>query len=211
MNLILFGPPGAGKGTQSGLLIERRHMRQISTGDLFRSAIKSGTALGLEAKSFIDTGRLVPDSVTIGLVDEELSRSGSDGFILDGFPRNVVQAEALEDILQSRGLKVDRVIFLEVPQSLLLGRLTGRRVCRACGAVYHLETKPIKKDGLCDVCGGEVIQRPDDKEEVIRTRLEAYEHNTRPLKDYYRSKGAYVEVDGTGSSEEVFSRITKVL
>ncbi len=211
MNLILFGPPGAGKGTQSGLLIERRHMRQISTGDLFRSAIKSGTALGLEAKSFIDTGRLVPDSVTIGLVDEELSRSGSDGFILDGFPRNVVQAEALEDILQSRGLKVDRVIFLEVPQSLLLGRLTGRRVCRACGAVYHLETKPIKKDGLCDVCGGEVIQRPDDNEEVIRTRLEAYEHNTRPLKDYYRSKGAYVEVDGTGSSEEVFSRITKVL
>lgn len=130
---------------------------------------------------------------------------------MDGFPRNVVQAEALEDILQSRGLKVDRVIFLEVPQSLLLGRLTGRRVCRACGAVYHLETKPIKKDGLCDVCGGEVIQRPDDKEEVIRTRLEAYEHNTRPLKDYYRSKGAYVEVDGTGSSEEVFSRITKVL
>lgn len=211
MSLILFGPPGAGKGTQSSLLIERRGMKQISTGDLFRAAIKNGTPLGREAKSYLDAGKLVPDSVTIGLVEEELGRLNGQGFILDGFPRNVAQAEALERLLKAKNLKVDRVIFLEVPMSMLLGRLTGRRVCKTCGAVYHVETKPSKTSGICDVCGGEVIQRPDDKEEVIRTRLEAYDQSTRPLKDYYRSKGPYVEVDGTGTSEEVFARVTKVL
>lgn len=211
MNLILFGPPGAGKGTQSSLLIERRGMKQISTGDLFRAAIKNGTALGKEAKSYMDAGKLVPDSVTIGLVDEELGRLNGKSFILDGFPRNVAQAEALEGLLKNKGIKVDRVVFLEVPLNMLLGRLTGRRVCKSCGAVYHVESKPSHTTGVCDACGGEVIQRPDDKEEVIRTRLEAYEQSTRPLKDYYRSKGPYVEVDGLGSSEEVFTRITKVL
>jgi adenylate kinase len=211
LSLILFGPPGAGKGTQSSLLIERRGMKQISTGDLFRAAIKNGTPLGREAKSYLDAGKLVPDSVTIGLVEEELGRLNGQGFILDGFPRNVAQAEALERLLKAKNLKVDRVIFLEVPMSMLLGRLTGRRVCKTCGAVYHVETKPSKTSGICDVCGGEVIQRPDDKEEVIRTRLEAYDQSTRPLKDYYRSKGPYVEVDGTGTSEEVFARVTKVL
>jgi adenylate kinase len=211
LNLILFGPPGAGKGTQSNLLVERRGMKQISTGDLFRAAIKNGTQLGREAKAYLDAGRLVPDSVTIGLVEEELGRLNGQGFILDGFPRNVPQAEALKRLLEEKGLKVDRVVFLEVPLSMLLGRLTGRRVCKSCGAVYHVETKPSKIVSVCDVCGGEVIQRPDDQEEVIRTRLEAYEQSTRPLKDYYRSKGPYIEVDGMGSSEEVFTRITKVL
>lgn len=211
MNLILFGPPGAGKGTQSELLIKRMNMRQISTGDLFRAAIKFGTPLGQEAKSYLDAGKLVPDSVTIGLVEEELKKLNGQGFILDGFPRNVAQAEALEVLLKPLGLKIDRTVFLEVPMSLLLGRLTGRRVCKSCGTVYHVASKPTSQEGVCDKCGGPVVQRPDDKEEVIQTRLEAYETSTRPLKDYYKAKGPYVELDGNGTSEEVYGRLTKVL
>lgn len=211
MNLILFGPPGAGKGTQSAFLIERMKMKQISTGDLFRAAIKNGTPLGKEAKGYLDAGKLVPDSVTIGLVEEELKKLNGQGFILDGFPRNVVQAEALAGLLKTLRLTVDHTVFLEVPLALLLGRLTGRRTCKNCGTVYHIESKPTKVEGVCDVCGGQVVQRPDDKEEVIRTRLEAYETSTRPLKDYYKAKGPYVEVDGTGTSEEVFGRLTKAV
>lgn len=211
MNLILFGPPGAGKGTQSALLVDRLKLKHISTGDLFRAAIKNGTPLGQEAKAFLDAGKLVPDSVTIGLVDEELHRLKGQDFILDGFPRNVAQAEALEIILQAMGSRMDRVVFLEVPLDLLLGRLTGRRVCKTCGTVYHVESKPPKAEGVCDVCGGQVVQRPDDREDVIRTRLEAYEQSTRPLKDYYKAKGPYVQVDGTGTSEEVYLRMTKAL
>ena len=211
MNLILFGPPGAGKGTQSQFLIEREGMKQLSTGDLFRAAIKNQTALGKEAKGYLDQGKLVPDSVTIGLVREELSRLNGQSFILDGFPRNVAQAEALQILLADLGLTVGRSVFLEVPMTSLLGRLTGRRVCKACATVYHVESKPPQKAGICDVCGGEVVQRPDDKEEVIRTRLETYEASTRPLKDFYKSKGPFAEVDGTGTSEEVFARIKKVL
>lgn len=213
MNLILFGPPGAGKGTQSALLVERLKMKQISTGDLFRAAIKNQTPLGKEAKGYLDAGKLVPDSVTIGLVEEELGALRGTSFILDGFPRNTAQADALETLLKKLSLKIDRVVFMEVPMALLLGRLTGRRVCRNCAAVYHMESKPPKKEGVCDVCGGEVYQRADDKEEVIRTRLEAYETSTRPLKDYYKAKGSqvYVEVDGTGTSEQVYERLTKVM
>lgn len=213
MNLILFGPPGAGKGTQSELLIERRKMKQISTGDLFRAAIKNQTPLGKEAKGYLDAGKLVPDSVTIGLVEEVLGGLKGQNFILDGFPRNTVQADALADLLNKLSLKVDKVVFVEVPLNLLLGRLAGRRVCRNCGAVYHVEAKPSKKTGVCDACGGEVYQRADDKEDVIRTRLEAYETNTKPLKDYYKAKGPqiYTEVDGTGTSEQVFERLTKVM
>jgi adenylate kinase len=211
LNLILFGPPGAGKGTQSQLLIEREGMKQLSTGDLFRAAIKNQTPLGQEAKGYLDQGKLVPDSVTIGLVREELGRLNGQNFILDGFPRNVAQAEALQALLADLGLTIGRSIFLEVPMDMLLGRLTGRRVCKSCATVYHIESKPPKKAGVCDVCGGEVVQRPDDKEDVIRTRLETYEASTRPLKDYYKAKGPYAVVDGTGTSEEVFSRIKKVL
>ena len=212
MNLILFGPPGAGKGTQSALLVERQQMKQISTGDLFRAAIKNQTALGKEAKGYLDAGKLVPDSVTIGLVEEELGGLNGKHFILDGFPRNVAQATALESLLTKLALKIDRVVFMEVPLTLLLGRLTGRRVCRNCATVYHVESKPPKKEGICDVCGGEVYQRADDKEDVIRTRLEAYETSTRPLKDYYKAKGSalYKEVDGTGTTEQVFERVMKV-
>ncbi len=211
MNLILFGPPGAGKGTQSELLIKRMNMRQISTGDLFRAAIKNQTPLGQEAKGYLDAGKLVPDSVTIGLVREVLSQLKGQSFILDGFPRNVAQAEALEKLLKELDLKVDKSLFLEVPLDQLLGRLAGRRVCKNCGAVYHVQSKPSKRDGVCDACGGPVVQRPDDKEEVVRTRLETYEASTKPLKDYYKAKGPYVEVNGLGTSEEVYERISKVL
>jgi adenylate kinase len=213
LNLILFGPPGAGKGTQSALLIERLNMRQISTGDLFRAAIKNQTKLGQEAKGYLDAGKLVPDSITIGLVEEVLLDLNGTSFILDGFPRNVTQAKALEQLLKALKLKVDKSVFLEVPMNMLLGRLTGRRVCKNCGTTYHIEAKPTLKEGVCDVCGGQVIQRPDDKEDVIRTRLETYETNTRPLKDYYKAKEdcPYVEIDGTGTSEQVFERITRAI
>ncbi len=211
MNLILFGPPGAGKGTQSELLIKRMNMRQISTGDLFRAAIKNQTPLGQEAKGYLDAGKLVPDSVTIGLVREVLSQLKGQSFILDGFPRNVAQAEALEKLLKDLNLKVERSLFLEVPLDELLSRLAGRRVCKNCGAVYHARSKPPKQDGVCDACAGPVIQRPDDKEEVVRTRLETYEASTKPLKDYYKANGLYVEVIGLGTSEEVYERISKAL
>lgn len=212
MNLIFFGPPGAGKGTQSAFLVERLGMKHLSTGDLFRAAIKNQTPLGKEAKGYMDAGNLVPDSVTIGLVREELGKLGQKSFVLDGFPRNVAQAEALDGLLKSLGLQIGRALFLEVPQSLLLGRLTGRRVCKACGTAFHIESKPTREAGVCDNCGGEVVQRPDDKADVIQNRLEVYEASTRPLKDYYKKLGpSYVEVDGTGSSESVFERIKKAL
>lgn len=211
MNILLFGPPGAGKGTQSALLVERRKMRHLSTGDMFRAAIKNETDLGKEAKRYMSEGKLVPDSVTIGMVEEELGKLHGAAFILDGFPRTVVQAEALEMLLQKRSLKIDKAIFVEVPNSLLLGRLTGRRVCKSCGTTYHIEASPTKQPGICDKCGGAVIQRDDDKEEVIATRLNAYEQSTRPLKDYYQSKGRLVVVDGMGSTVDVFARIERVL
>jgi len=211
LNLIFFGPPGAGKGTQSALLIERLNMKHISTGDLFRAAIKNGTRLGTEAKTYLDAGKLVPDSITIGLVDEVLQTLDGKGFILDGFPRTVVQAEALGGLLSRLSLKIDKSLFLEVPLDLLLGRLTGRRICKSCGTTYHIESKPPTTAGVCDKCSAAVVQRPDDCEEVIRTRLEAYEMSTKPLKDYYRAKGPFAVVDGTGSSEEVFSRIEQAL
>jgi adenylate kinase len=208
LNLIFFGPPGAGKGTQSTLLIERLQMKHISTGDLFRAAIKNETKLGKEAKGYLDSGKLVPDSVTIGLVEEVLKELNGQSFILDGFPRTTVQADALDLLLKSLNLKIDKSLFLEVPMSMLLGRLTGRRVCKNCGATYHVESKPPPQSGVCEACGkGPIIQRPDDKEDVIRTRLEAYETSTRPLKDYYKSRGPHAIIDGTGSSEDVFARI----
>jgi adenylate kinase len=211
LNLILFGPPGAGKGTQSALLTARQGMVQISTGDMFRAAIRNKTKLGLEAKGYMDKGQLVPDSVTIQLVDEVVRGLEGPGFILDGFPRTVAQADALEELLSSTGRRIDRTVFLEVPISDLLGRLVGRRTCQTCGTVYHATTAPPRVPGVCDKDGGAVVQRPDDREEVIRTRLEAYETSTAPLKEYYKAKGNYVVVDGLGSSDEVYGRIAEAL
>lgn len=208
MNIVLFGPPGAGKGTQSALLVEKKQMRHISTGDLLREAIKNQTPLGLQAKSIVDAGKLVPDEIMIGIVQEVLKGLKGQNFILDGFPRTVPQAEALEVALKNFGLKIGKALFLEVPRQDLLRRLTGRRVCQSCGATYHVDTKPTKREGICDVCGGAVVQRKDDHESVIGTRLEAYDKSTAPVKDYFAKAGALAEINGVGSTEEVYGRLT---
>lgn len=211
MNIVLFGAPGAGKGTQSSLLVEKLGMVQISTGDLFRAAIKNKTELGNKAQSFMDRGELVPDAIVIGMVDEVLANLGEKSFILDGFPRTSAQAEALGKILQQRHLDIGKAVFLEVPKEELLGRLTGRRVCKSCGAVYHVKAKPSKVTGVCDNCGGEVIQRNDDKEDVIATRLKTYEENTLPLRAYFREQNKYAEVNGAQETDTVFSNIEKLI
>lgn len=207
MNIVLFGPPGAGKGTQSALLVERNHMRHISTGDLFREAIKNQTPLGKQAKAYMEAGQLVPDEVVIGMVEEVLKGLSDSSVILDGFPRTVPQADALNGLMQNYEMNIGKAVFLEVSRRDLLSRLTGRRVCASCGAVYHIETKPTRVSGICDVCGGQVIQRKDDHEDVISARLDAYDKSTSPLKAYYADKGLLAEVDGNGSTEEVFARI----
>ena len=207
MNIVLFGPPGAGKGTQSALLVEKLGMGHISTGELLRSAVAKQSELGLKAKSYMESGRLVPDEVVIGLVEEELQRFGSKPFILDGFPRNVLQAETLAKMLVAKGKVIDKAVFLEVPSSVLMRRLTGRRVCEKCQTVYHVDSKPSKVSGICDACGGSVVQRRDDQDSVIMNRLETYEKSTSPLKDFFHAAGTFVRIEGTGSAEEVFSRI----
>ncbi|MBS1972197.1 MAG: adenylate kinase [Bdellovibrionales bacterium] len=210
MSIILFGAPGAGKGTQSALLVEKLGMTQISTGDLFRAAIKNKTELGVKAQSYMDAGQLVPDSIVIGMVEEVL-KSGVKNFILDGFPRTVPQAEALDELLKKLNLSVSKAIFLEVPRAELMSRLTGRRVCKNCGAVYHIVNKPSKTEGVCDNCGGQVVQRNDDKTEVVGARLDVYDQYTSPLKDYYTKAHKYVEINGNRDTEAVFSDIKKLI
>ena len=210
MNVILFGAPGAGKGTQSELLIKRLGMTQVSTGDLFRAAIKGQTDLGKKAQEFMDKGQLVPDSIVIGMVEEVLEK-GVKNFILDGFPRTVAQAEALDALLNKMTLSIGKAIFLEVPMEILMDRLTGRRVCKSCGAVYHIVSKPSKTEGICDNCGGEVVQRNDDKADVIETRLRTYQEFTSPLKEFYKKSGKYIQVDGNRGTEEVYKEIEKII
>lgn len=210
MNLILFGAPGAGKGTQSELLIKRQKMTQISTGDLFRAAIKGQTDLGKKAQEYMDKGQLVPDAIVIGMVEEVL-KNGITNFILDGFPRTVAQAEALDELLKKMNLSIGKSVFLEVPMQILMDRLTGRRVCKNCGAVYHVVSKPTKKEGICDSCEGEVVQRNDDKAEVISTRLSTYQEFTSPLKEFYKKVGKYIEVDGNKDAEQVYQELEKVI
>lgn len=211
MNILLFGPPGAGKGTQSAMLVERLLMKHISTGDLFREHLKNSTALGLKAREYIDRGSLVPDEVTIGMVEDVLEGLHGKSFILDGFPRTIPQAEALEKLLSLKSMRLDKAVFVNVPMDLLTQRLTGRRVCKSCGASFHIQFKKSSKDGICDNCGGELYQRKDDDLEAITTRLQAYEKSTSPLVDFYKKKGLYFEVSGLGSEEEVFKRIAEVV
>ncbi|GIN42126.1 MULTISPECIES: adenylate kinase [Heyndrickxia] len=212
MNLVLMGLPGAGKGTQAEKIVDKYAIPHISTGDMFRAAMKEGTELGLQAKSFMDKGELVPDEVTIGIVRERLSKDDCQkGFLLDGFPRTVPQAEALEAILQDLNKKIDYCINISVDKDILMGRLTGRRICKNCGATYHLEFNPPKEAGVCDRCGGELYQRADDNEETVQNRLEVNIKQTQPLLDYYAEKGYLKTIDGEQDINKVFSDIDVLL
>jgi adenylate kinase len=209
MRLVLLGAPGAGKGTQAKKLIEKYGIPQISTGDLLRKAVADGTSLGKEAKAYMDKGELVPDSVVLGMVKERLDQPDArEGFILDGFPRNTAQAKALDEMLGGMGMPLDGAISVDVPSGDLMKRLTGRRTCKQCGQMYNVYFNPPRKEGVCDNCGGELFQRDDDREETIRKRLEVYEAQTAPLAEYYKDKGILKSVDGTGSIEESFERMT---
>jgi len=212
MKLIMLGPPGAGKGTQAQMLVERLRIPQVSTGDLLRAAVREGTELGRTAKGFMDQGRLVPDEVVIGMIRERLARADCEsGFILDGFPRAVAQAQALDRMLAETGRKLDAVLSIEVPADELLRRLTGRLSCPACGAMFHKDSKPPQKAGVCDNCQTRLITREDDREDTIRKRLAVYAEQTEPLKPYYREQGLLKPIPGTGSPQEIGRAIRKAL
>ncbi|MEQ6376638.1 adenylate kinase [Bacillaceae bacterium S4-13-56] len=212
MNLILMGLPGAGKGTQAEKIVKKYQIPHISTGDMFRNAIKEGTELGLKAKAFMDQGELVPDEVTIGIVRERLSKEDCNkGFLLDGFPRTTAQAEALDDILTDLNKKLDFVLHIDVDMDKLVERLTGRRICPTCGATYHVEFNPPKVEGKCDRDGSDLIQREDDKPETVRKRLEVNVEQSQPLLNYYTQKGCLVTIDGYQGIDKVYEDINAKL
>jgi adenylate kinase len=212
MKLLIMGPPGAGKGTQAEKIIANYQIPHISTGDMFRAAISEGTALGLKAKSFMDNGELVPDEVTNGIVKERLAKDDcQSGFLLDGFPRTVAQAVALDEMLHTLNLKIDAVINIFVDQASLIGRITGRRICKSCGATYHVTFNPTKVLNVCDKCGGELYQRKDDNIDTVSNRLAVYDNQTKPLLDYYGAKGNLFNINGEQDIDEVFSDIQKTL
>lgn len=212
MKLIIMGPPGAGKGTQATLIKDAYHIPHISTGDMFREAIEKQTALGIEAKKNIDKGMLVPDEITIGLVRERLSQDDcKDGFLLDGFPRTIAQAKALDEILKDLHTKLDAVINIDVNFDVLINRIVGRRVCPKCGASYHLVNFPPQKEGICDKCGTTLIQRKDDTKETVVTRLDVYTNQTEPLLNYYKDENLLINIDGMGDIDVIFSNIKSSL
>lgn len=212
MQLILMGAPGAGKGTQAAKLVKEFNIPQISTGDMFRAAVKEGTELGKAAKACMDAGKLVPDEVTIGIVRERLAKDDcKDGFILDGFPRTVEQADALKAILAEMGKTLTRVLNIHVPSEDLIERAVGRRICKQCGATYHVKFNATKVEGICDECGGELYQRADDTVETMTNRLNVYVESTRPLIEYYKAAGVYTEIDGRQSIDKVSEDLISVL
>lgn len=212
MYILLMGPPGAGKGTQAEKLIREYGIPQISTGDMFRAAVKSGTALGKEAKSYMDKGALVPDSVTVGIVKERLAQDDcKKGWILDGFPRTTAQASALDAILHDLGIQLTAVLDFNVNRDDLVKRVSGRLVCRQCGASFHKEFRPPKQEGVCDNCGGELYQRADDNEVTVRERLAVYDTSTKPLIDYYKVSGRYYGINGDQSMDKVFADVQAAL
>ncbi len=212
MNIILMGLPGAGKGTQASEIVKKFPIPHISTGDMFRKAIKDQTELGKEAKSYMDRGELVPDEVTVGIVKERLSEDDAKkGFLLDGFPRTLEQAEALSKIMTELGRKIDAVINIEVPEEELMNRLTGRRVCEICGTTYHLVFNPPKVDGVCDLDGGKLYQREDDNPETVAKRIEVNVKQSKPILEYYDNKGVVKNVDGSKDIQEVTGSVIDIL
>ena len=212
MKLIMLGAPGAGKGTQAKKIAEKYQIPHISTGDIFRANIKNGTELGNKAKSYMDQGHLVPDELTCDLVVDRINQEDcKNGYVLDGFPRTIPQAEALKAALDKMGETIDYAIDVEVPDENIIDRMSGRRACVACGGTYHIKYNPTKKEGICDACGGELILRDDDKPETVKQRLEVYHTQTQPLIDYYTKEGILKEVDGTQDLQKVFDDITAIL
>ena len=212
MKIIMLGAPGAGKGTQAKKIAAKYQIPHISTGDIFRENIKNGTELGKKAKEYMDKGELVPDDLVIEIATTRLLADDcKNGFLLDGFPRTVYQAEKLDNFLEEHGSKIDKVLDIAVEKEELMTRLTGRRVCKACGASYHVVNIPPKKEGICDVCGGQLIQRDDDNAETVANRIEVYEAQTMPLIEYYEKAGNLVHIDGATGLENVFADIVKAL
>lgn len=212
MKIIMLGAPGAGKGTQAKKIAEKYNIPHISTGDIFRANIKSGTELGKKAKEYMDQGLLVPDELVVDLVVDRVAKEDCvNGYVLDGFPRTIPQAEALDKALEAIGEKMDYAINVEVPDENIIRRMSGRRACVSCGATYHLQNIPPKKEGICNICSAELILREDDKPETVEKRLKVYHEQTQPLIDYYTEKNIVLEVDGTKDIDEIFNAIVKVL
>ncbi len=214
MHIILMGPPGAGKGTQAEMLAKEYSIPHISTGDIFRNAIKEGTEMGTKAKEYMDKGALVPDEIVVGIMKERLQKPDcQEGVLLDGFPRTVEQAEALDEVLQELGMNIDAVVNVEVPEEELVARLTGRRVCQKCGATYHVKHNPPKVRNICNHCGGELYQRSDDTIDTVKERLTVYNTQTMPIIEFYKRKGNYISVDGSkpisSVSEEIIEKLNK--
>ncbi len=212
MKIIMLGAPGAGKGTQAKMIADKYSIPHVSTGDIFRANIKNGTALGMEAKKYMDQGQLVPDELTVKiLLDRVAQEDCKNGYVLDGFPRTIPQAEVLDKALTELGDSIDYAINVDVPDENIINRMSGRRACVACGATYHIVHIPTKVEGICDRCGAELILRDDDKPETVKKRLDVYHTQTQPLIDYYTAKGVLREVDGTKDMKDVFADIVKLL
>ncbi len=212
MKIIMLGAPGAGKGTQAKKIAEKYQIPHVSTGDIFRSNIKEGTQLGRKAKEYMDQGALVPDELTIGMLMDRIQQEDcKNGYVLDGFPRTIPQAESLQKAITEMGQKIDFAINVDVPDENIISRMSGRRACISCGATYHIVYNPSKVGGICDVCGSELVLRDDDKPETVKKRLAVYHDQTRPLIDYYKEAGVLVNVDGTQELNKVFSDITDIL
>jgi len=211
MNLVLFGPPGVGKGTQGARLASDKGLNHLAMGDILRAAVRNGTDAGLQAKSYMDAGKLVPDEVVVAMIEDEIAGQESNGFLLDGFPRNVSQAEALAAMLGRHELTIDHVVFMDAPEDNLLERLSGRLICRACGFGFRRHYSPPREAGKCDRCGGELYQREDDREEVISQRLHVYRDQTAPLLDYYKDKPGFVRLDASGEMDSVYAALKQAV